>query len=274
MNTVQKVIKYLAMAFAVFLIVTIIGGIIAGLAGVSLLFSDRDEDSIGEMQMYAINEDITSLSLSLSRARLQIKTADSFSVESNHKYISVKSEDGLLCITETGKRFSVYPEGLTVTLSIPKDFVFDSAAIETGAGKVKVDALAADELRLSLGAGEADIKNLTANSHADIDGGAGEVKISGGRLCNLKLNMGVGEMTLKSRIEGNSRLDYGIGEVKLTLLGNREDYRIEIDKGIGEARIEGENMRDDSVYGTGTNRIKIDGGIGAIRIEFSEVEMR
>lgn len=33
-------------------------------------------------------------------------------------------------------------------------------------------------------------------------------------------------------------------------------------------------MRDDSVYGTGTNRIKIDGGIGAIRIEFSEAEMR
>ena len=119
MTSLQKAIKYLAMAFAVFLIVTIIGGIIAGLAGVSLLFSDRDEDSIGEMQMYAINEDITSLSLSLGRARLQIKTADSFSVESNHKYISVKSEDGLLCITETGKRFSVYPEGLTVILMKP-----------------------------------------------------------------------------------------------------------------------------------------------------------
>ncbi|MDD7024010.1 MAG: hypothetical protein PUI37_04005, partial [Oscillospiraceae bacterium] len=59
-------------------------------------------------------------------------------------------------------------------------------------------------------------------------------------------------------------------ETKLTLLGSREDYQIEMDKGIGEARLEGESMRDDSVYGAGRNRIEIDGGIGEISIDFSE----
>ena len=42
---------------------------------------------------------------------------------------------------------------------------------------------------------------------------------------------------------------------------------------IGVARLAGESMRDDSVYGTGENRIEIDGGIGAINIEFSEDEI-
>lgn len=273
MTSVQKAIKYLAIAFAIFLSVSIIGGIITGLAGVSCIFSGKVNEPIGEMQVYPIDDDISSISLSLSGAKLKIKTSDSFSVESNHNYISVKSENGQLCINETKKLFSVYPRGVTVILNIPEDFVFDDATVETGAGKVEIDSLSADVLKLSLGAGKAEIRNLTANSRADIDGGAGELNIDGGRLCNLELDMGVGELTLKSRIEGQSRLDYGVGETKLTLLGSRDDYKIEIDKGIGEAKLEGESMRDDSVYGAGENRIEIDGGIGAINIEFSENEI-
>ena len=129
-------------------------------------------------------------------------------------------------------------------------------------------------MKLSLGAGEAIIKNLNADSRADIDGGAGELKIDGGRLCNLKLNMGVGELTLTSRIEGQSRLNFGIGETRLTLLGSREDYEIEVGNGIGQAKIEGETARKDSVYGAGENRIEVGGGIGSIAIEFSVDEIR
>lgn len=274
MNSVQKVIKYLALAFAIFLSVSIIGGIITGLTGVSYILSGGDSEAVGEMQVYPIEGEISSLSVDLSGAQLKIQTADKFSVESNHNYISVKAENGKLRIYETKKLFSVYPKGATVILNIPKNFVFDEATVNTGAGRVEIGALSADILKLSLGAGKAEINNLTANSRADIDGGAGELTIGGGKLCNLNLDMGVGKLTLKSRIEGKSDLDYGVGETNLTLLGSREDYKIEIDKGIGEARLAGESMRDDSVYGWGENRIEIDGGIGAIRIEFSEDEIQ
>ena len=85
MNTMQRVIKYLAMAFAVFLSVSIIGGIIAGLTGVSYILSGRDNEADGDMQVYPIEGEISSLSISLSGAELKIQTADKFSVESNHK---------------------------------------------------------------------------------------------------------------------------------------------------------------------------------------------
>ena len=270
MNTAQKAIKYLALAFAIFLSVSIIGGIITGLTGVSYILSDRDSESIGEMKDYSIESEISSLSVDLSGAQLKIKTADKFSVQSNHKYISVKEDDGKLTISEKKKPFSFFTEGITVVLNVPKDFVFEDAVIDTGAGEVQIDSLSCDALELSLGAGKAEINNLTANSRADIDGGAGELNIDGGRLCDLELDMGVGELTLKSRIEGKSRLDYGVGQANLTLLGSREDYKIELDKGIGEAKLDGESMRDDSVYGAGENRIEIDGGVGAIYIEFAE----
>ena len=270
MTTFQKVIKYLALALAIFLIVTIIGGIITGLTGVSYLLSGKNDKVVGEMQNFSIDGEISSLSVDLSGAELKIKTADNFSVESNHKYISVKTDSGKLRISETKRFFAVSPKGLTVILSVPKDFVFDNAMIDTGAGKVEIETLACDVLELSLGAGKADIKNLTANSRAEIDGGAGELNIDGGKLCNLNLDMGVGKLTLKSRIEGKSDLDYGVGETDLILLGSKDDYKIELDKGIGEARLDGESMRDDSVYGSGENFIEIDGGIGEINIEFSE----
>ena len=274
MTSVQKAIKYLAMAFAVFLSVSIIGGIFTGLAGVSFIFSDKEKEPAEEMQVYPIDGEISSLSITISAADLRVKTSDKFSVESDHKYISVGVNDETLCITETKKVFSLSPKGVTVILYVPESIVFDDAQIETDAGEVKIDALSADVLRLSLGAGEAEINNLTANSRADIEGGAGELTINGGTLCNLALDMGVGELTLKSRIEGKSDLNYGISEANLTLLGRREDYQIELDKGIGEARLEGENMRDDSVYGAGRNLIEIDGGIGEINIRFLENEIQ
>lgn len=274
MTSVQKAIKYLAMAFAVFLSVSIIGGIFTGLAGVSFLFSDKDREPAGEMQVYPTDGEISSLWVNLSAAELRIRTSDKFSVESNHKYISVSLNDGKLVITETKKVISPFHNNVTVILYVPESFVFDEAEIEAGAGEVKIDALSADVLTLTLGAGEAEIKNLTANSRADIDGGAGELEINGGCLHNLELDMGVGELSLKSRIEGKSSLNYGIGETTLTLLGSREDYQIELDKGIGEARLEGEIMRDDSVYGAGENRIEIDGGIGELNIKFLENEIQ
>lgn len=274
MTTFQKVIKYLALAFAIFLIVTIFGGILTGLTGISYLTSNKDTEIVGEMQSFALSGEISSLSVDLSGAEFTIQTADKFEVESNHKYISVKEDNGKLRIKETKKFFATSPKGIKVILSIPENFVFYDVMIDTGAGKMKIDALACDVLELSLGAGKADIKNLTANSQSKIDGGAGELNIDGGKLCNLSLDMGVGKLTLKSRIEGESELDYGVGETDLILLGSKNDYRIELDKGIGQATFEGESMKDDSVYGSGENFIEIDGGVGAIKIEFSEAEIQ
>lgn len=270
MTSFQKTIKYLALALAIFLIVTIIGGIITGVSSISFLFSGKVTEPVGEIKVYPIEVEISSLSVDLSGAEFIIQNADEFSVRSNHKYISVKTNNGRLTISETKKLFATSSKGVTVILSVPENFVFDDVTVDTGAGKVEIETLSCNVLELSLGAGKADIKNLTANSGAEIDGGAGELNIDGGKLCNLNLDMGIGKLTLKSRIEGESDIDYGVGETELCLLGSKNDYEIELDKGIGEAKLQGEEMTDGSVYGTGENFIEIDGGAGALSIEFSD----
>ena len=157
---------------------------------------------------------------------------------------------------------------IQVILTIPTGTEFRKADISTGAGTFTVEELSAQRLRLNLGAGEVKIASLSASGSALIDGGAGEITIDGGSLNNLDFDMGVGEVSLTSRITGDSEIDYGVGQLNLTLLGKLDDYCIRLDKGIGEARLDGQKMYDDSVYGNGMNAIEIDGGVGELKIEF------
>lgn len=267
MTTAQKIIKYCAIAFAVFLIVSIIGGIVGAVASVPLLVSDGD--GIGEMKTYAVTETVKNLEIDLSGARLEIKTGDRFSVESDHKYLRVENADGTLAIKEDWPAFGFSTEGVQVILTVPENFTFEKTAISTGAGMVKVDTLSSQRLSLDLGAGEVDIGTLTATDRASINGGAGELRIDGGELADLDLNIGVGEADLESRLTGNCSIDYGVGELNLTLTGTPDDYCITLDKGVGKATLDGAKMSEDIVYGNGETSIEIDGGVGAMKIEFT-----
>ena len=263
----QKTVKYLAMAFAIFLSVSIIGGICGGLASLSFLFGHKNE-VVGELTSYQVEGNVEELVVDISAADLSIKTGEELRVDSNHKYLKVEESNGKLVISEKKKWLVSSSKGITVDIYIPEDMHFVCADVDAGAGSVKIDSLSADVVELELGAGEAQIGKLTAEKRARIDGGAGEVTILEGMLHNLELDMGVGELNLTGRILGESSVDYGIGETNLTLLGTEDDYRIELDKGVGEATLEGESMKDDSVYGLGANQIEIDGGVGELHVSF------
>lgn len=262
----QKTIKYLAMAFAIFLSVSIISGICGGIASLSFLFGTRNGG--GQLKSYPIDGAVEELIIDISAADLSIQTGEEFRIDSNHKYLKVKESDGKLLVSEERRWLASNPEGIHLDVYIPADMHFAYADVNAGAGSVKIDTLSADVLELDLGAGEVQIEKLTAEKRAKINGGAGELTIRDGLLHNMELDMGVGELNLTGRILGKSSLDYGIGEARLTLLGTEEDYQIELDKGIGEATLEGKSMQDDSVYGFGANQIEIDGGIGELHITF------
>lgn len=270
MTSWQRAVKYIATAFAVFLIVSIIGGICSVFAGISF-FSGKSSIA-GETKTYDIDGEIEDLDIDISFADLVIKTDEDFKVQSNHKYLTVEQKNGRLVISEKKRLFGSYSDNVKLELYIPENTVFKKAEIVTGAGRVTVDTLAADTLYLELGAGEVKIDTLTANDRADIDGGAGKVTVGGGTLCDADIDMGVGELKLTSRLIGESSLDYGMGAASLTLLGSVDDYRIEIDNGLGKATVDGKEMTDGKVYGSGENEIEIDGGIGEMKIDFKQAE--
>lgn len=271
MTTLQKIIKYLAIAFAIFLSVSIITGICGALISVTYFFS---ENASGEMAEHMIAEqviesDITSLRADISAAEFEIKTGEKFCVETNHKYLTCQESGGILEINETRPFFTSH-SGMKIIVTIPEGTVFDYASINAGAGSVRIDELLTGSLTINLGAGELNAGRLDASDKAEIDGGAGSVTISGGYMNNADIDMGVGELNLTSELSGKSSIDYGIGETNLLLVGTDNDYKIELDKGIGEAWLDGKKMSDDLVYGSGSRRIEIDGGVGELNISFTK----
>lgn len=268
MTSWQKAIKYMAIAFAICLIVSIISGIM-GAVGLIGGFIDSDATA-DDVKTYNISQDITSLKIDINAADFTVTVGDEFKVESNLKDLTVKDTGGALTVIENKKWGRNYNSAV-LRLYIPADFVFEKAEIETGAGRLTVDTLSADRLYLELGAGEVKITELNASQKSEIDGGAGAVTISGGQLHNLDFDMGVGELKLTSAVLGNSELDCGVGETSLTLTGSKDDYRIQLDKGLGDAKIDGQSMSDGSIYGDGSNKIEISSGVGAVKVNFEEV---
>lgn len=265
MTTFQKVIKHLVLAFAIFLGISIIGGILRVFVSLPNYFGKA---STGEMKAYTFTTDFTELKIDLTASSLEIKTGDSFKVESNLKYLDCKEEGDCLIIKETKKMNPGRWKNIRVTLTVPEDTVFSRADIDTGAGEVFIENLTADSLILTLGAGELQGNNLIANNSATIDGGAGSITITNCALHNADIDMGIGEFNYTGTLAGNSKIDYGVGETNLTLSGSENDYQIILDKGVGDAIVNGMSLGDDSTYGNGSNRIEIDGGVGELNVAF------
>lgn len=267
MTTFQKTVKYIAMGLAIFLTVSIIGGALSMFGLFSGFFGG---DAVTEnVTTYTISSDISNLEVKINAADFQIKQGKAFSVESNLKHLVVDDKNGVLTIKETKKFGSVYKTA-TLILYVPTETVFDKANIITGAGRITVDHLSADIMNLELGAGEVTIDSLIATKSADIEGGAGKITISDGALNNLDMDMGVGQLNLTSALSGKCQLDSGVGETNITLIGNKDNYRLELEKGLGSISVNGEDVSGHGNIGNGTNEVEINGGIGAINVEFKK----
>ncbi len=273
MSAFQKTIKYLAIAFAVFLTVSIIAGILNLLGMFGGFFGDFSGILSGEnavnknFETYEVSDDISSLEVEINAASFTVKQGKDFSVESNLKYLTVEDKSGVLSIREKNDFNGVY-NGAKLTVYVPKNTNFDKVVINTGAGRVDVDYLCADTVELDLGAGEVKINTLIANNDAYINGGAGKVSVLGGALNNLDLDMGIGQMNISSVITGNSKFDLGIGESNIDIIGKKDDYRFNLEKGIGDIRIDGAKIPETRGLGNGENVIDVSGGIGTINIKF------
>lgn len=224
-----------------------------------------------ESRIYQVESDIHSMEIRVGAADFVIVYADTFSVESNLKYLSVTEEDGVLKIIDKKTKGVTY-DNPVLTLCVPTDVVFENVTISTGAAKLTTDALSAKWLKLQLGAGDVSISRLTALSGADIEGGAGRIDIAGGTINNLELEMGIGELNLTAALLGDNELTLGVGESNLTLIGNRDDYRLAFEKGIGSITVDGKTVADFGSTGNGHNRVQLEGGVGAINIRFYEAE--
>lgn len=268
MSTTQKIIKYVAVAFAISLILGIISGIYYIGKEIGGFLTESNKEKSIEISEYPNTSNI--LSIDIAASKLIIKEGASLKVENNNEYITTEQDNNKLSIKEKKHHSFFASKDSELTIYIPKDLTFDEVFISNGAGIINIEKLISKNLKLELGAGEVTINNLEVLKDTSIDSGAGAVTISKSNLNNLDLNVGVGKFIINSILTGNSKIDAGIGELNINLLDSKENYLITADKGIGSIKIDGVEYKNETSYGNGENKIDIDGGIGSINISFAE----
>lgn len=263
----EKSLKYIAITIAIVFTVSFLG-IIFRFFGIFNNILNRD-GVVEELKTYIISDDITDLEVDINASSFTVATGSEFSIESNLKYLTVREKGNTLIIRERSNSL-IKHDNPVLTLYIPEGFSFKEADITTGAGKVTVNSLVADNLQLELGAGEVVLNNIIATHEADIEGGAGSLTVNGGIFNDLDVQMGVGALNFKSQLTGKSEFDFGVGEANIELIGTKDDYRLEVQKGIGKSYIDGSDIKGGSVYGNGPNLVSLEGGVGSINVTFTE----
>lgn len=259
----KKFLKYSAIVLGA---LVIISAIVSLFGAGKAIFGFGNFSAVGENRTYEVTGEITSLEVEISAADFRIETGDSFSVESNLKNLTFRQTADRLILLEKSAGNRSY-NGAFLVIYIPEGTVFTELDIFTGAGKFTADSLSAEKLELEFGAGDVNIGKLIATREAEIEGGAGSITIGGGSLCGLALEMGVGALHFTSALMGESSLDLGVGEAVITLLGSAEDYTLELNKGIGDIRLNGQLLSNGRKVGNGLNYIEINGGIGSISVD-------
>ncbi len=266
MTELQRIIKYFSIAFAIFLTVSIITGVIGVLGGIFFMESN---DVLDEMRDIELSQDIDRIEIEIDIAEFIIKTGESFALSTNLEKLNVKSEGGKLFIEEKRKPIHSTDVG-EIILTVPAGVSFSSISLEAGAGKVSIESLSASIVDFDFGAGSIEIDKLSVTNRADIDTGAGKFVIRDGEINDLDLDLGVGENKIRSSLTGECDIDCGVGKTELTVLGSKNDYSIRIDKGVGSASIDGSSVGNDLMLGNGANKLNIDGGVGSIDVRFEQ----
>ncbi len=268
MTETQKIIKYFALAFALFLIVAIVGGILTSLSFVAVVLPDNDTTSVSELKEYSIS-DVSKLDIDVAAADFEIKTGESFKLTSNHEYLKIDEVSNTLVIEEKKHKWKYGDKNYKVVLTVPVDYQFDEVSINAGASKMNISLLCTDELDFEFGAGEINLDGVTVYKDTDIKGGAGELDINYCTFNNLNMEIGVGESDFTATVIGESSIECGVGECNINLVKDINcDYTLSIEKGIGDVEVDGRPVENGAVIGSGNNKIDINCAIGEVNINF------
>ena len=89
MTTAQKIIKYIATAFALFLVVTIISAILSSIG----LIHTNDKNITADFKVISNDiKEVSTLKIDLSCTNLDMKVGDNFKVETNNSKIEELKE--------------------------------------------------------------------------------------------------------------------------------------------------------------------------------------
>ena len=267
MTTTQKIIKYLAIAFALYLVISIFS-IIFGLSReiISSINNDKKESKLLEEYTTISNNvnNIESFKIDISNDDIEIKEGEKFEVKTNNPDVKFYHENSIVKI-KSDKTFSWHLSNSsrgTIIIYLPNEFNISELP--------QINKIFVETLLMDLGAGTMTAKEINVYEKATINGGAGKINIYSGTINNLNLKLGAGNASIESDLTGSNTLTTGVGKLNLGLSRSKDNYKFDINKGLGNIILNDFDVSEDTLIGDGETKIKINGAVGNIIINTSE----
>ena len=275
MNGIQKVIKYCAMAFAIFLTVVIFGSIVSvvlgvttGIAGVNFLMGE-DKERIDLAQEYTLEEahslGIQSVLVDCN-AEITVKQGEKLAIEASNvtDEYEIRCANGKFSIVQDAPGIQVKwlfvfndaTERETVVVTIPEAFQPEQVKVNSGSGKVVLEAFQTDTLMIDSGSGNVAVSDVETK-RIDIDSGSGRVTLRNTNAEETGLITGSGGISVEDAVLGILRLDSGSGSVTMR---NVIAEKAKVDSGSGSVLVEGTLTGTcEFETGSGSLNLRLDG---------------
>lgn len=213
MTPFQKVIKYGAIAFGVYLSFVIIGIIVFSITtilGIAIGFeaykNNSSNSSVVQTEKWEQEySNINDLEIDLSICKLDIKVGNTDKIN----VVGTNLSDEFEC-KESGKKLKLQDKKLNVdwfntrdivpevVIYLPENFEFDRIGIKTGANETNIENINCRKLEIEMGVGKYRIANMKAEN-CKIKASAGEAKIENATIGILDLDGGIGEFVMNTR---------------------------------------------------------------------------
>lgn len=282
MTSFQKVIKYGAIAFAIYLCFIIISMIVFGITaifgitvGLEMFENNGDNRNNTVMTQNFEHEysNIKNIDIDLSVCKLNIKKGTTLKVEATQVYeqfeckvigdkLKVKDKEFNNNIFDT-RNF----DKSEITIYIPENMDFEDITIETGVNESNIEFLKANRIKLVMGVGKYRINSIYAK-YAKIEAGAGETIIDNGNIDELKLEGGIGKLAVTCKIANKANISSGVGRMELQFIGSLSDYKVEAENGLGNFVVNNQKITGTKTLGNGDAIIDIEAGMGETIVNF------
>ena len=196
--------------------------------------------------------DITSLDIDIGMGSFTLVKGDDFSIGAEgvkkDKY-SYDIHDGCLYVKYSPQislmslDFSVFDDDADIILTVPEK-TFDSVSLNMTAGEISVQEISTNRLITKVTAGSMYLGNVNAES-ATFKMSAGDFNATNSTFKNAAISMTAGDMFFGDcKLYGDNNIKMTAGELQMCLIGNRPDYKINIDRALGNVYIDGIDMNE------------------------------
>ena len=279
MTGFQKFIKYAAIAFGIYLSITIVLvllGIARGFVGASR--NDEFKDIIRDREEYHTEditrnyENIKSLEVNVEETELIIRNGDTFRIEGTNipDRMEIEQDGDTLKVSDEELPSSFSDENMVVTIYIPEDVKLDNIDLEINYVSVDIQKLNTANLELDIYNNYCEIDEIIADN-MEFKNEEGNIDIYDAEIGRLLFDSesGVEDVSLDITVNAEFNLEYSYTD--MNLIGKEEDYQISTRNKSGNIYIDDETITSNAeTWGSGNTKINLDNVNADIFITFRE----